>query len=237
MNRFRSFMRDKGFYIALLACILAAALSSFWAIRSMMERLEKTPPEGKQEESPWQVPQVQAEQKTPDVPIEPSPSAAPRPSSSSASGQPAPQPGAEASGEAAAPDAASFVQPVSGQITAGYSGDELVYNETLGDWRTHNGVDIACAADATVKACRAGRVTAVYEDGSWGTVVEMESEGVVFRYLGLDGEPAVAAGDQVAAGDKLGVIGEVLCESADGPHLHFEALRGGVYTDPMEFLK
>ena len=42
-----------------------------------------------------------------------------------------------------------------------YSGDELVYSSTLGDWRTHNGVDYACAQDAQVCAPAAGKVTAV----------------------------------------------------------------------------
>ena len=239
MNRFRSFMRDKGFYIALLACILAAAVSSFWAIRSMMRRLsgENTPQQGIQEEIPWQAPQVQAEQKAHNVPVRPTPSAVPQQPSSRPSGQPEPRPQPAALPEPAGPAAASFVQPVSGQITAGYSGDELVYSTTLGDWRTHNGVDLACAADASVKACRAGRVTAVYDSGNWGKVVEVDSDGVLYRYSGLASDVEVKAEDTVTAGQKLGVIGEVPCEGAEGPHLHFEVLRGGVYQNPMDYLK
>ena len=38
----------------------------------------------------------------------------------------------------------AYTRPVSGQVLAVWSGDELVYNETLGDWRTHNGTDYAC---------------------------------------------------------------------------------------------
>lgn len=239
MNRFRSFMRDKGFYIGLVACIVAAGASSFWAIRRMMHRLdgEQKPPQGYQEEIPWEAPQVRVEQKTPDVPVQPKPSQTPSQQQPSSSGQPAQQQVPQDSGADAGPAAASFVQPVSGAICAEYSGDELVYNETLGDWRTHNGVDISCAADAQVKACKAGEVKAVYEDGNWGRVVEVESDGVVFRYAGLDKNIAVKPGDQVTAGEALGKIGEVGCESTVGPHLHFETLKGGVYTDPMEFLR
>ena len=238
MNRFRSFMRDKGFYIALLACILAAALSSFFAIRSMLHRIsEDGPNEARQEEIPWQAPQVEAEQKTPGIPVQPGPSAKPSPRPSASAGQPSQRPAPQPSPAPAGPAAASSVQPVSGPICAGYSGDELVFSETLRDWRTHTGGDIACAGDAAVKACRAGTVTAVYEDGLWGQVVEIESEGVVFRYAGLDPAVRVKAGEQVSAGQQLGVIGTVPCEGAAGPHLHLETLRGGVLTDPMEFLR
>lgn len=238
MNKIRSFMRDKGFYIALVACILIAGVSSFLAIRNMMHRLdgENQPPQGYQEEIPWEAPQVRVEQKSHDVPVQPKPSAQPQPQQPSPSGQQPQQLQPQDSGEPAGQAAASFVPPVSGEICAEYSGDELVYNETLKDWRTHNGVDIACAQDAVVKAGMAGKVTAVYEDGSWGRVVEIDSDGVVLRYAGLAADPKVKAGDTVSAGDKLGVIGEVNCENAAGPHLHLEALKGGVYTDPREYL-
>ncbi len=237
MNKIRSFMRDKGFYIALVACILIAGVSSFLAIRNMMHRLdgENQPPQGYQEEIPWEAPQIGVEQKSHDVPVQPKPSAQPQPQQPLPSGQqPQPQPEQD-SGDAAAQAGASCVPPVSGKICAEYSGDELVYNETLKDWRTHNGVDIACGQEEAVKACQAGKVTAVYEDGSWGHVVEVEGSGVVLRYAGL-GKTKVKAGDTVSAGDKLGVIGEVGCGSASGPHLHLEALKGGVYTDPQEYL-
>ena len=42
MKRFTAFIREKGFYLALLACILAAAASSVWAIRTVVGRLNGT---------------------------------------------------------------------------------------------------------------------------------------------------------------------------------------------------
>ena len=35
-----------------------------------------------------------------------------------------------------------IVSPLSGQVVEAFSVDQLVYSETLGDWRTHDGVDI-----------------------------------------------------------------------------------------------
>lgn len=237
MNKITSFLRDKGFYLALLACILAAAISSFWAIRNMMQRLDtpdtKTPLQ--EEGIPWELPQAQVDQKVEDIP-KPASSAPPQAASSSQAVSPQPQAESEGSGDAAEQAGVSFVQPVSGPISKEYSGDELVYSETLGDWRTHNGVDISCAEDATVRACAAGTVTAVYEDGNWGQVVEVESDGVVYRYAGLAPDLAVTVGDELRAGAKLGMIGEISAESAEKTHLHFEVLKGGSTVDPMPYL-
>ena len=66
----------------------------------------------------------------------------------------------------------------------GYSGDELVYNKTLGDWRTHNGIDYACAKDAAVQSPTAGTVVLAGSDGSWGpTVAIKDSAGRVWLVL------------------------------------------------------
>ena len=55
-----------------------------------------------------------------------------------------------------------------------YSGDELVYSKTLGDWRTHNGVDYACAEGSAVSAPCSGKVTETGTDGRWSSVVTLE---------------------------------------------------------------
>ena len=77
-------------------------------------------------------------------------------SSDAASGVPAasPIPAASAAPSGAAAKPSDFWQ---GKVLAPYSGDELVYNATLGDWRTHNGVDAAAAAGDEVPAVKGGR--------------------------------------------------------------------------------
>lgn len=234
MNNFKAFMRAKGFYLALLACILAAALSSFWAIRSMTQHLGGENSTSMEDDALWELPEEPVDQNVTDIPVlEEKPATSSQPSSSQ-SGAQQQQTAPPASSEPAAPSEPVSVQPVSGQITAIFSGDELVYSETLGDWRTHNGVDIACEAGATVKACRGGTVTAVYEDGLWGKVVELEADGVVFRYTGL-ADVSVKTDAQVAAGDSLGKVGETYAEALDQSHLHLEVLKGGAYVDPQNY--
>ena len=41
------------------------------------------------------------------------------------------------------------VLPIQGEVLTAFSVDQLLYNETLDDWRTHDGVDIAAAASAS----------------------------------------------------------------------------------------
>lgn len=237
MNRIISFFKGKGFYLALSLCILAAAGSSFWAIRNVMQRLGENGASqieqgGTQQ---WDIPGAQVEEKLNDVP---KPSAKPSQPSQSGSGAGAQQGQAGGSGEPAVAAAPSFVKPVAGQIVQGFSGEELVYNPTLGDWRTHNGVDISCAADAAVKSAVAGKVVNMYEDGLWGQVVEVDTGEVVWRYTGLDKSTLkVKTGDELEAGQMMGKIGETMAETGAETHLHVEVLKGGNYVDPEHYFE
>ena len=109
--------------------------------------------------------------------------------------------------------------------------NELVYNKTLGDWRTHNGVDLAAEAGEPVKAAALGRVSAVYQDAVWGWTVEVSDGSRVYRYQGLEA-PAVQADDEVHAGDVLGKVGRVPAEAKLPSHLHFEVRQDGSCVDP-----
>ena len=122
--------------------------------------------------------------------------------------------------------------------TAGriYSGDELVYSSTLGDWRTNNGVDYACAQDAQVCAPAAGKVTAVDTDSRWGSVVCIEdSAGHLWRVCGT-ADPTVQTGDEVSVGQILGRAGSIPNECAEETHIHLEVLQGEQYLDPAKLL-
>ena len=239
MEQFRRFMRAKGFYLALAACVLAAAVSSAWAIRSITQNLIGGEESAPKEEPQWELPETPVQNPAKDVPVEPTAPPASSSASSgsvSASGSQPPQSTPAAPTEPPASPAPAFVPPVSGQTLAGFSGDELVYSETLGDWRTHNGIDLAADAGDEVRCARAGTVSAVYEDGLWGRVVEVTADGVTFRYTGL-GEVAVSAQQTVAMGDTLGTVGECVAEAALDSHLHLEVLKDGAWVDPAGYLK
>ena len=134
--------------------------------------------------------------------------------------------------------AAAIIQPVEGDIIAAFSMDTLVYNATLEDWRTHDGVDIAAEAGAGVLAAAAGTVADIHEDNLLGTTVVLQhSNGYRTTYAGLAPELAVNFGQRVESGQLIGAVGVSAVGEADaGPHLHFSVSKDGVPTDPTAFL-
>ena len=131
---------------------------------------------------------------------------------------------------------AKFVLPVNGKIFAAFSGDELVYNKTMNDWRTHNGIDIRANKDTAVKAASNGTVTNVYADGMLGNVVEVDSGDYTVRYCGLGDNLLCEKGRTVKQGDTIGVVGEIPLEIGEDSHLHLEIIKNGVCVNPDGFI-
>lgn len=127
-----------------------------------------------------------------------------------------------------------FVRPSSGSVLNDYSGDELVYSETMNDWRTHNGIDFAAEEGDQVIAVSKGVVKKVYEDDMLGITVEIEhSGGVISRYSGLQSLGFITEGKSVKAGDIIGGVGaNGSLEQESELHLHFEIIKNGEYENP-----
>ena len=129
------------------------------------------------------------------------------------------------------------VKPLTGEAAAVFSVDRLIYDATLGDWRTHDGVDIQAAAGADVVAASAGIVLSVQEDSRMGVTVTVDHRnGYVTTYASLR-EASVLAGDEIPAGAPIGTVGNTsLAEAGLGAHLHFSVSKDGEPMDPMAFL-
>lgn len=107
------------------------------------------------------------------------------------------------------PVPAVFTWPVKGEILSGFSLEVLAYDETMGDWRTHSGVDIAASVGTNVLAISAGTVQGVYDDDLMGTCVVVDhGDGLTSTYCNLSAKPTVSEGDTVSTGTVLGVVGE-----------------------------
>ncbi len=236
----KAFFKEKGLYLFCLAMVLAATVTGVLAVRTVVRNvsdLTKTRQQSLQEEENnlWNAPDAAINEPVTDLPQStPAPSAKPSvlPSASGASGASEP-PSAGAGGSAAssAPPAASLKQPVNGKPLQPFSGDELVYNATLGDWRTHNGADYALEKGAQVPAVKAGTVLGVSDGGVWGGVVEVsDRSGVLWRYCGVTA--SVQAGDKVTAGQSIGTLSGVAAEASLDSHLHLETTRDADYLDP-----
>ena len=258
MEQFRKFLRDKAFALVLTACLLAAAAAGVWAVRTVRNELKKdldavrspsstapgidegintSPGVAGEEEAEWQQQNAPAANSVANVPKADSSSGGAASSSGAQSGSGSVrEPSALQGGSSSASSSAAVASTQSGfgKILNGYSGDELVYNKTLGDWRTHNGIDYAAKAGEAVPAPVAGSVVLAGSDGSWGPTVAIKDDaGRIWRLCGV-ASPKVKEGDIVAAGQTLGKVGSVGCECAEEDHIHLEVKQGDAYLDPAK---
>ena len=229
LERIGDFMEGKGFYIVLFLCVAAIGISGYYLFSSLDMRDGDAAVA-----APTQVvvmPTVQPVKPT--VAPTPAPTAKPTPAPT-----PVPTPAATPAPTPAAPAASVFTWPVKGQVVADYSLEVLAYDETMGDWRTHSGIDIAAPVGTQVLAVSAGTVASVEQDDLMGTtVVIAHAGGVESIYANLAAVPTVEAGDQVSIGAVIGAVGTTaVAESARAPHLHFEMREDGESVDPVSYL-
>ena len=131
-----------------------------------------------------------------------------------------------------------FTWPVQGAVLRDFSVETLSLDPTLGDWRTHGGLDIAAAQGVKVLSISAGTVEQVYHDGLMGTTVVVDhGGGLQSWYCNLDEDVAVEAGDPVEIGGVLGTVGSTaIAEAGVDSHIHLETLLEGQPVDPRDYL-
>lgn len=132
----------------------------------------------------------------------------------------------------------TYVWPIQGAIEVPYSVETLRYDATMADWRTHDGVDIACQLGEEVIAAADGTVVSVTQDDLYGTTIEIDHEnGVHSIYANLAAEPPVWEGQSVTMGQTIGSVGDTaIAETNEVPHLHLAMTVDGVKTDPTSIL-
>lgn len=131
----------------------------------------------------------------------------------------------------------SFIRPHDGEIIRPYSPDVPIYSETMNDWRTHNGIDIAVKEGDEVVSIGKGKVTKVTVDSSFGYTIEVDYGTLTAKYCGMKQGECAGIGQLLEKGDSIGVVDTVACESAAGPHLHFEVIVDGEQKNPVEICK
>lgn len=131
-----------------------------------------------------------------------------------------------------------YCLPFGNQIIKDYSNMNPVYSKTMGDWRTHNGIDFTGEEGGAVVAISYGEVIAIYDDAIFGTCVLIDhGNGVTAKYCGLNKDTlTVEENSQVNIETIIGYLGEVPGEKMEGSHLHFEITHNGETVEPLELM-
>lgn len=130
---------------------------------------------------------------------------------------------------------AYFSFPAGGEILAPFS-SVLSFNEALGDYRTHNGIDIAADEGCSISAAADGTVDNIFSNAFGEGVSISHSDGFVSKYMCLGAVEGLKIGDTVKRGDVIGTVGESKGENTKEPHLHFEMYKNGEPVDPTAYL-
>ena len=243
LERLADFISGKGFYLVVLLCVAAIGVSGYylmWTLGGLSETLSSPVAAATQvaevsprpAPTPYVDPEDLEEQRnvleSEGMPVAPTPIPTPTP-------MPTPTP---APAPTQKPVARVFTWPVDGAVIAPFSVEVLAYDETMRDWRTHSGIDIAAEVGTQVQAVAAGTVAQLYEDDLMGvTVVLDHGEGLQSIYSNLGETMVVQVGDAVQTGDVIGTVGETaVAESGRPPHLHLAMSENDVPVNPEEFL-
>ncbi len=205
----------RGYYIALALCLAAVGTIGYFALRERPVTVKQQEP----------APTLDIQPAPPQPVVKPAPVVIP---------EPEPQPEINEPAELLP----QVVSPLDGTTVTVFSMTELLYDTTMADWRTHDGIDVQAEEGAAVKTAAGGTVQSVTDDELMGTTVVIDHEGgYSTRYSSLQKDVPVTAGQQVVAGEVIGRVGTTsAAESQMGPHLHFSVSRDGAVIDPRDYV-
>ena len=162
---------------------------------------------------------------------EPDPQPAPDPAP--ASGEPVQEtepvvqqtPGEELVGE-------ETVTPVLGVLTSGFGPRT---HPVDGEWKEHTGIDIQAEEGSDILAFAAGTVDYIGESEAYGLYMQLTHANGVSSFYAHCSDICVKKGQSVAAGEKIGTVGDT--GNATGPHLHLELKKDGSRIDPLPYVE
>ena len=205
----------RGYYIALALCLAAVGTIGYFALRERPVTVKQQEPAPTLDIQPAPTQPV----------VKPAPVVIP---------EPEPQPEITEPAELLP----QVVSPLDGTTVTVFSMTELLYDPTMADWRTHDGIDVQADEGAAVKTAAGGTVQSVNDDELMGTTVVIQHDGgYTTRYSSLQKDVPVQQGQQVAAGEVIGYVGSTsAAESRMGSHLHFSVSRDGAVIDPHDYV-
>ena len=132
-----------------------------------------------------------------------------------------------------------FMLPVANSnIFKEYTSSTVVYNQTLGVYTGHMGLDFSANEGTAVVAAYAGTVESITSNYLQGTTITIDhGNGLKSIYNSIEADENLVQGSTVTAGQVIGTVSDNnRQEYKDGPHLHFEVTMEGQRVDPETYL-
>ncbi|AZM59635.1 MULTISPECIES: M23 family metallopeptidase [unclassified Streptomyces] len=128
----------------------------------------------------------------------------------------------------------TFVSPIPGSyVSTAYGSGGAVWSSG-----THTGIDFHAASGTPVQSVGVGTVVEAGWGGAYGNQVVIKMNDGTFTQYGHLSSVSVSVGQQVAAGQQIGLSGAT--GNVTGAHLHFEARTTAEYgsdLDPVAYLR
>ena len=132
-----------------------------------------------------------------------------------------------------------FTLPVSsGTVIKSYTSSTVVFNQTLGVYTGHMGIDFGAEAGTAVLCAYDGKIESITSAYLQGTTITVDhGNGLKTVYNSIDADEGLTEGQTVSAGQTLGVVSDNnRQEYKDGPHLHFEVSVDGAKANPLDYI-
>ncbi len=127
-----------------------------------------------------------------------------------------------------------FVEPITNWQTAVSSEYGMRYHPTSGEFTMHYGIDFAKPQGTPIFAVLDGTVTVATYSDSFGYYIRVNHGGGFETIYAHCSKLLVSAGETVAAGDKIALVGTT--GDSTGNHLHFETIFNGEKINPRAYL-
>lgn len=231
-TKLKAFFKGKGFYLILMVCVMAIGVTAWTALKPQLSPMLDYENEEQTSTVSLNNDVQIVQQPQSNVPVESSKEDK-KPESKQATET------AASSNQSSKTESKNekYLFPCGNTILMEYSDGQLVFSQTMQDWRAHNGVDFTASQGTPVTAIANGVVKDVREDMLLGWVVEIEhTNNYTALYCGLQKNIAVKKGQEISAGAVVGGVGDIPCESGQEEHFHFELYKANEPVDPMQTL-
>lgn len=216
----RTALKGKGFLIALVLCVAAVGVSTYYAYNQAISQITG----GLDVGTPETIFELPANVEQGGIPKD--------------NEEGSIQPDGEPANNFITVTAPKMLPIADAEVINPYSGGELVKSQTLGVWKTHDGIDLAAEEGTPVLSMTNGTVSEIFEDALWGVCLIIDhGDGIEGHYYGLSKDVPVNVGQDVEAGEIVAKVGNTAdIESALPSHLHFAVKQNNAWADPLEII-